>query len=58
VFSVDTEEEAHKLLVLTCGKTPDGQFYAKELAQRQSLENLYAFGDRLAQAYEWMKDQR
>lgn len=48
VYSVDTEEEAHQLLVLACETNLDGEFIARELATEQNLDNLYAFGDRLA----------
>ena len=47
VYSVDTEEQAHKLLVAACGTNNDGEFIAKELVHDQTLDNLYAFGDRL-----------
>lgn len=55
MFSVDTEEEARKLLVLTCATTNEGEFIARELVEEQTLENLYAFGDRLRAAYAMMK---
>jgi hypothetical protein len=51
VFSVDTEEEAVRLLTVTCPKNYAGEFVARELAQEQTLENLNAFGDRLEAAY-------
>lgn len=47
VFSVGSEEEAKRLLVLACGRNLDGEFIAKELAQEQTLEGLAAFGWRL-----------
>lgn len=48
VFSVNTEEDAKKLLTVACGTNEQGEFIARELAHEQTLENLYAFGDRLA----------
>lgn len=46
VYSVDTEAEAEKLLMLlpTNGW---GEPIAEELVREQTLENLEAFGDRL-----------
>jgi len=58
VFSCDTEEEARALLNRTCPKNYRGEFVAPELAEAQTLENLYAFGDRLQKAYDIMKSQR
>lgn len=58
IMSVDTLEEAKDLLVATCSRNMDGEFVARELLQKQTLENLYAFGDRLAQAYEEIKARR
>lgn len=54
VYSVDTEEEAQKLLVLTCGRNAEGDFVARELVEEQTMENLLAFGERLAKAHEFM----
>jgi len=51
VFSVADEAEARRLLVLACPKTDDGQFYAPELADEQTLENLDRFSDRLDRAH-------
>lgn len=48
VFSVDTEDEARALIVLTCPLGRDGHYYARELAEDQTLENLQRFSDRLA----------
>jgi hypothetical protein len=55
IFSVDTEEEAKALLILTCSSNMAGEYIARELAQEQTLENLYAFGDRLRAGYERIK---
>lgn len=52
VFSVDSEEDARRLLVLTCPTNINNEFVAPELAEEQTLENLSAFSDRLAAAYE------
>ena len=57
VFSVDTEEEAERLLVLGCPVSLSGEYVAVELAEKQTLERLYAFGDRLEGLYEkYIKD--
>lgn len=50
VYSADTEEEAKRIVVLTCGTTADGEYFARELAEEQTLENLGAFSDRLHEA--------
>ena len=54
MFSVNTEEEAKRLIVLTCPMNVDGQYYARELAEEQTLENLQAFSDKLVKAYDYM----
>lgn len=46
VYSVDTEEEAERLLVHLPSNWR-GEKVADELAHEQTLENLAAFGDRL-----------
>jgi len=58
VFSVDTEEEAYRLLILACPRNEAGEFIARELVEEQTLENLQAFSDRLANAYQFMKRRR
>ena len=55
MFSVDTEEEAKSLIVLACGRDDAGNYYAKELVEDQTLDNLAAFSDRLAKAWEFLK---
>jgi hypothetical protein len=52
VFTVNNEEEAEQLLSLACGTNMKGEYIARELAQEQTLENLNAFGDRLADIYQ------
>jgi hypothetical protein len=52
VFSVDTEDEARRLVVMTCKRDLEGNLFAPELAQDQTLENLEAFSARLALAHE------
>ena len=52
VFSVGDEAEAKLLLTMTCPTNMDGDFVAPELAEEQTLENLYAFGDRLRTAHD------
>lgn len=48
VHSVWTEEQAEALLSLACPKTHRGEYVAEELAEEQTLPNLFAFGERLA----------
>ena len=52
VFSVETEEEAVKLLALACETNLAGQFIARELVEDQTLDALLAFGRRLEGIYE------
>lgn len=47
VFSVDTEEEAKQLIVMACPRDMEGNHYARELAEEQTLENLALFSDKL-----------
>lgn len=52
VFSTDTREEAESLVILACPSDGRGNYYARELAEEQTLENLVAFSDHLARAHE------
>lgn len=52
VFSVDTEADAEELLVAACPRNLHGEFVAEELAQEQTLERLYAFGERLERMWD------
>lgn len=54
-FSVNTEDEARRLLTLACPINIEGAFIARELTHEQTLSNLEVFGDRLALAYAFMK---
>ena len=55
VFSVDTEEEAQSLVLAACTKGyDDGRLYARELMEEQTLENLYAFGEKIASLHDRM----
>jgi len=58
VYSVDTEEEARQLLVVTCGTNVDGEFVARELVHEQTLDNLYAFGARLKHVHEMIQERK
>lgn len=58
MFSVDTEEEARKLLTLACQTNLKGEYVARELVQEQTLDNLCAFSDRLATAWKFIKRTR
>jgi hypothetical protein len=51
VYSVQTEEEAARLLALACPRNYQGQYVAPELAAEQTLERLLAFGERLDGLY-------
>lgn len=60
MFSVDTEQEAEELLsrcceLVTYGPNKDFGWLAQELEKEQTLDNLYAFGERLKKEYERMK---
>ncbi len=57
-FSVDTMEKARELLVMACPKNLNNEFIAPELAREQTLENLYAFGDRLQEQYKRIKGEQ
>lgn len=57
VFSVDTPEEAEALLILSCPRNASGEFVAPELAEEQTLDNLDAFGDRLRERYQILKQK-
>jgi hypothetical protein len=58
VYSVDTEKEARALLVFSCQTNADGEFVARELVGEQTVENLVAFGRRLAEAECLMKSPK
>lgn len=51
IFSVNTDQEALDLLIVACPRNLNGAFIAPELVEEQTLENLYAFGDRLRALY-------
>jgi len=51
VFSVGSEEAAKRLLTIACPTNYRGEHFAPELAEEQTLDNLYAFGDRLREIY-------
>lgn len=55
VFSVGTEEEAGRLLAQACEMNIQGDYIARELAEHQTLDNLFAFGDRLTKHHEALK---
>ena len=52
VFTVNNEEEAKLLVSLACPTNAQGEHIAPELAEEQTLENLYSFGDRLNRLYQ------
>ena len=51
MFTTDTEEEAKLLIAMACPTNNAGEYIAPELAEEQSIANLNAFGDRLADLY-------
>jgi len=55
---VDTEEEAKSLLTLTCPTNVNGEHIAPELAEEQTLDNLYKFGERLKRGYKLLKARK
>lgn len=57
VYSVDTEEEAKTLVILTTSIGPDGEYYAMNLAAAQTLEELEAFAQQVDRAHEFLKEQ-
>jgi hypothetical protein len=54
VFSVDTEEEARSLIVLTCPTNLKGEYVAPELVEEQTLGNLTKFARRLQRGYNFL----
>ena len=52
VFGVATEKEAEMLVVMACPTDSQGNKYARELAEEQTLENLVAFSDRLQECWD------
>lgn len=58
VFSVPTEDDAQELLVAACARNWNGDFVARELAHEQTIENLIAFGDRLASVWAHIQARR
>ena len=57
-MSTDTDEEAQSLLVASCVRGLDGEYYARELAHDQSLANLEAFALKLERNYERILESR
>ena len=47
VFSVGSEKEAKFLFTLSCGTNIKGEYIARELVEEQTIDNLFAFGERL-----------
>lgn len=55
VYSVDSEEDAERLLTFACETNVYGEYLAKELAYEQTLDGLEKFGARLESLHEMMK---
>lgn len=54
VFSVDSDDEARALIVAACPRGLDGEYYARELAEAQTLANLEAFSTKLDRIHDIM----
>lgn len=52
VFSVDTEEEAKLLIISTCPKDYEGNYYSRELAANRTIPTLFAFGEKIAKIHD------
>lgn len=48
---MDTEKEAEQLVIATCKRDLNGNMVAPLLAEEQTLDNLYKFGDQLRGVY-------
>ena len=55
VHSVCCEDRAQSLIVLCCEMNFVGEYIARELAMEQTLDNLEAFGERLARTEKMLK---
>ena len=51
MFTVNDEDEAKRLIALACPTTLEGDHYAPELVEEQTLEKLQAFSQRLHDLY-------
>lgn len=58
VFGVETEKEAEMLITMACPRDMEGAYYARELAQEQTLENLVAFSDKLQEYWDRWQEMR
>lgn len=58
MFSTDTEEQARSVIVATCSRGLDGQYYSHDLAADQTLENLDRLGDKMERAYNMIAARR
>ena len=57
VYSVGDEVEAKELIALCCPMTYDGKYYARELAEEQTLERLEMFAQRLNRGHDILVKQ-
>ena len=58
VFSTNTEEEATSLITLCCPMNIRGEYYARELAEEQTLENLQKISDKLQMGWDMMQRRK
>lgn len=58
MFGVQTEKEAEMLIIMACPRDQEGEHYARELAQEQTLENLVAFSDKLQEYWDRWQEMK
>lgn len=54
MFAVADDEEAKALVILVGNRGGDGELYARELVEDQTLENLEAFSERCDRAHDYI----
>lgn len=55
VLSVADEQEARDLITLACPTNYNGEHFARELANEQTIDNLLLFSDKLVRCHEIME---
>lgn len=58
MFSTPTEQEAESLIVMACPANLNGEYYARELAENQTLDNLAKFSDKLQYCWDLMQENK
>lgn len=46
------------LIIMACPRDQEGEHYARELAQEQTLENLVAFSDKLQEYWDRWQEMK